>query len=111
MIFTIENVIVRKLKSCESFLCKKYIGIARKIKKTDQINIPELIQNKKFSAILLSSTFLSLYINQLMETKIKRTGRLMIEIKLSCLVISCNSIKLETINKELQQIIEILKTR
>jgi hypothetical protein len=110
MTFTTENVIVRKLKSCESFFCKKYIGMALKIKNTDQINIPELIQNKKLSVMLLSSTFLSLYINQLMERKIKRTGRLMIEIKLSCFISIWNSMKFKIISKELKQIIKILKT-
>ncbi|MCQ9636557.1 hypothetical protein MP478_13705 [Chryseobacterium sp. WG14] len=81
MILTIEKAVIKKLKSWESFSCKKYIGIALKIKNTDQISRPELIQNRKCFVILFSSTFLSLYISQAIERKINRTGRLIIEIK------------------------------
>lgn len=46
MIFTTENIVIIKLNNSGSLYCKKYIGIALKIKNTDHINIPELIQNK-----------------------------------------------------------------
>lgn len=60
MIFTTENIVIIKPNNLGSLYCKKYMGMALKIKNTDQINIPELIQNKKSFVILASSTFFSL---------------------------------------------------
>lgn len=70
-----------KLNNSGSLSCKKYIGIALKIKKTDQINIPELIQNKKSSIILSSLIFFSLNKYQDIDKNINNVGRLIIGVK------------------------------
>ncbi|WP_223598551.1 hypothetical protein [Chryseobacterium sp. GVT01B] len=56
------------------------MGIALKIKTTDQIKMAELIQNKKSLTIVFSFTFFSLKIYHDIEIKIKKTGRLIMEI-------------------------------